>query len=75
MSGTLITQVSDGGSAILLASEDGLKKAGIPLSDCIEVIGAQYGCGNLYEDAADLSQVSPRVTDVSDVVCEGGNPI
>ena len=51
------SQVSDGGSAILLASEEGLRRAGIPLADCVEVIGAQYGCGNLYEDAADLSQV------------------
>lgn len=51
------SQVSDGGSAILLASEDGLAKAGIAVSDCVEVVGAEYGCGNLYEDAADLSRM------------------
>ena len=49
------SQVSDGGSAILLASEEGLRKAGIPMSDCVEVIGAQYGCGDLYSDSEDLS--------------------
>jgi len=49
------SQVSDGASAILLASEEGLRKAGIPMSECVEVIGAAYGCGNLYEDAADLA--------------------
>ena len=47
--------MSDGGSAILLASEDGLRKAGISPSDCVEVVGAEYGCGNLYEDGADLT--------------------
>lgn len=34
---------------MLLASEDGLAKAGIPLSNCVEIVGAEYGCGNLYE--------------------------
>ena len=53
-------QVSDGGSAILLASEAGLEKAGIPLSSCVEIVGGEYGCGNLYEDAGDLSQAQLR---------------
>ena len=51
------SQVSDGASALLLASEDGLAKAGIPMSACVEIIGAEYGCGNLYEDPADLSRM------------------
>lgn len=32
------SQVSDGGAAILLASEDGLKKLGLTPDDCIEII-------------------------------------
>ena len=42
------SQVSDGGSALILATEEGLRKAGVPLSSCVEIIGNEYGCGNLY---------------------------
>lgn len=35
------SQVSDGGAAIILASEDGLKKLGIKPEDCIEILS--YG--------------------------------
>mmetsp|Transcript_117699 Transcript_117699/g.333011 ORF Transcript_117699/g.333011 Transcript_117699/m.333011 type:complete len:420 (+) Transcript_117699:50-1309(+) len=49
------SQVSDGASAIVLATEDGLKKAGIPLEKCVEFLGNEYGVGNLYEDAVDLA--------------------
>merc|ERR1711870_15902 len=49
------SQVSGGASALILATEDGLKKAGIPMSSCVEIIGSEYGVGNLYEDAKDLS--------------------
>jgi acetyl-CoA acyltransferase len=49
------SQVSDGGSAILLASEAGLREAGIRESDCVEIVGAEYGCGDLYTDATDPS--------------------
>ena len=51
------SQVSDGGSALILASEDGLRKAGIDQRDCIEVIGAEHGCGNLYEDPSDFTSM------------------
>merc|ERR1712217_65535 len=51
------SQVSDGGSALILVTEDGLKKAGIPMSQCVEIIGNEYGIGNLYEDAGDLSSM------------------
>lgn len=59
------SQVSDGGSAVLLASEDGLRKAGIPESACVEVAGAEYGCGNLYEDAADFTVMDTAKTVVN----------
>lgn len=51
------SQVSDGGSAIILASEEGLAANNIPLSQAAEIVGLEYGCGNLYEDAADLASL------------------
>ncbi|TDP62162.1 thiolase C-terminal domain-containing protein [Bradymonas sediminis] len=33
------SQVSNGGAAVILASEDGLKKLGIDPSDCVEILG------------------------------------
>jgi len=49
------SQVSDGASAIILANEDGLKKAGIDESSCVELLLCESGCGNLYEDPADFT--------------------
>lgn len=49
------SQVSDGASAIILANEEGLKKAGIDESSCVELVHTETGCGNLYEDAADFT--------------------
>jgi len=49
------SQVSDGGAALLLVSEDGLKKIGKTLSDAIEVRAFNVATGNLYEDGDPLS--------------------
>jgi len=49
------SQVSDGASGVVLVSEQGLVKAGIPLSACVEIVGAEHGCGNLYEDPEDFA--------------------
>jgi len=48
------SQVSDGGSAIVLANAAGLKKLA-PKSGVVELVATEYGCGNLYEDPADLA--------------------
>lgn len=77
------SQVSDGGAAIVLASEEGLKKLGKTPSDCIEVIGLGQATGTLYEDPADptvmdtsaaavkkalaLAKITPEQLDVAEV--------
>lgn len=45
------SQVSDGGSAMVLVSEDGLKKLGYSLHDCIEIVGTGHSTASLYEDS------------------------
>lgn len=45
------SQVSDGGSGVILASEKGLQKLGKRISDCIEVVGLGQATGNLYTDS------------------------
>jgi acetyl-CoA acetyltransferase len=45
------SQVSDGGSGVILVSENGLKKLGKSMNDCIEVIGLGQAAGNLYTDS------------------------
>jgi acetyl-CoA acyltransferase len=41
------SQVSDGGSAVILATEDGLKRLGISPDDCIELVGYGHATGPL----------------------------
>lgn len=42
------SQVSDGGAAMVLVSEQGLKKLGIPLSKAVEVVSIATTTDNLY---------------------------
>ncbi len=44
------SQVSDGGSAIVVVSEEGLAKLGKSPADAIELVGLAHVTGNLYED-------------------------
>jgi acetyl-CoA acyltransferase len=44
------SQVSDGGAALVLVSEEGLRKLGKHVSDAIEVLGLGHATGNLYVD-------------------------
>ena len=44
------SQVSDGGAAIIVVSEEGLRKLGKSESDAIELTGLSQVTGNLYED-------------------------
>lgn len=48
------SQVSDGASALIVVSEEGLKKLGKSMSDAIEVLGQGVSAGNLYEDGDPL---------------------
>ena len=49
------SQVSDGGAALVLVSEEGLAKLGKSMADCTEVIGLGQATGNLYVDADPLT--------------------
>ncbi|TNE87404.1 MAG: hypothetical protein EP330_18225 [Deltaproteobacteria bacterium] len=48
------SQVSDGGAAMILVSEEGLKKLGKSESDAIELLAIAHSTGNLYEDGDPL---------------------
>mmetsp|Transcript_46039 Transcript_46039/g.103568 ORF Transcript_46039/g.103568 Transcript_46039/m.103568 type:complete len:421 (-) Transcript_46039:168-1430(-) len=52
------SQVSDGGAACIFASEEGLKKLGKSPSDCVEVVGNDYGAGDLWNDPTDLTEMT-----------------
>lgn len=54
------SQVSDGGSALIVVSEDGLAKLGKSPSDAIELLSVSVAAGNLYEDG-DLVEMSTTV--------------
>jgi acetyl-CoA acyltransferase len=45
------SQVSDGGAAMVVVSEEGLAKLGIDQSQCVEVLGLGQATGNLYTDS------------------------
>jgi acetyl-CoA acyltransferase len=45
------SQVSDGGAALIVVSEDGLSKIGVDMNQCIEVTGFGQATGNLYTDS------------------------
>lgn len=44
------SQVSDGGAALVLVSEEGLARLGKSRSDAIEVVSLSHATGNLWED-------------------------
>jgi len=50
------SQVSDGASAIIVVSEDGLKKLSKTIGDTIEVLTVSHATGNLWEDG-DLTKL------------------
>jgi len=52
------SQVSDGGAALLLVSEEGLSKLGKRKEDAVEVVGFEQATSSLYEDADPLRLVT-----------------
>lgn len=52
------SQVSDGGAACVLVSEEGLRRMGRRAEDCVEVIGYDYGVGDLWSDPPDLTEMT-----------------
>ena len=55
------SQVSDGGSAMIVVSEEGLAKLGKTESDAIEVLTVAHATGNLWEDG-DLTRLGTTHT-------------
>ena len=51
------SQVSDGGAALILASEEGLKKSGVSLTDAVLVKGVTISTGNLRRDPVDFTEL------------------
>lgn len=54
------SQVSDGASAVLLVSEDGLRKLGRTLSDIVEIVGRGHSADNLFVDRDPLELATTR---------------
>mmetsp|Transcript_60412 Transcript_60412/g.144024 ORF Transcript_60412/g.144024 Transcript_60412/m.144024 type:complete len:426 (+) Transcript_60412:110-1387(+) len=66
------SQVSDGGAACVFASEEGLKKLGRSVDDCIEVLGNDYGAGDLWSDPPDLTEMTTTKTVVRRMLAKHG---
>ncbi len=65
------SQVSDGGAALILVSEEGLRELGIAESACVEVSGFCTATGNLYEDG-DLTQLPTTAAAAKKAFAEAG---
>ncbi|MBE0661332.1 MAG: 3-ketoacyl-CoA thiolase [Bacteroidales bacterium] len=58
------SKVSDGASSIIVASEEGLEKAGIPLSEAIEIIGWGQAEDDLTKEPDDPTRLSTMAESV-----------
>jgi len=66
------SQVSDGGAGCVFASEEGLRKLGRSVSDCVEVVGCDYGAGDLWSDPPDLTEMTTTKTVVRRLLASHG---
>jgi len=69
------SQVSDGGAGCVFASEDGVRKAGLKLEDCVEVSAVDYGAGDLWNDPPDMTELTTTRTVVSRMLAAKGMTI
>ena len=65
------SQVSDGGAAMIIVSEEGLAKLGKRQEEAIELLGISHATGNLYEDRDPLV-MDTTAHAVSHVYAEAG---
>lgn len=66
------SQVSDGGAACVVASEEGLKKLGRSVESCVEVVATDYGVGDLWTDPEDLTEMATIKTVVGRMLAGSG---
>ena len=52
------SKVTDGASAVILATEEGLKKLGVPMDQAAEMVGFAHCEGNLAKDPEDLTRLA-----------------
>jgi acetyl-CoA acyltransferase len=65
------SQVSDGGAALILASEEGLKKLGRAMSDCVQV--RSYGfCTNPLGQVQDLLRLDTAAAAAQEALTDAG---
>lgn len=65
------SQVSDGASALLLLSEEGLRALGRSPADAIEVVGVGHAVASLYEDG-DLTRLSTTAAAAARAYAQAG---
>ncbi len=56
------SKVSDGASALIVASEEGLKKIGIPKSKAIQIVGYGQSEGNITQPPEDKTKLSTTIS-------------
>ena len=61
------SKVSDGASAIVVVSEEGLKRCGIPMSEAIEVVGIGMAEYNITKDPTELTVLETTIAAVKKV--------
>ena len=65
------SQVSDGGSAVILATEAGLKRLGLSAADCTEIIGYGHATGPLGA-VDDLTELGTTRRAAAEMYRDGG---
>lgn len=66
------SKVSDGASAIAIASEEGLKRAGIATSDAVEIVGIGQAEADLTKPPADLTRLETTARAVEKALASAG---
>jgi acetyl-CoA acyltransferase len=65
------SQVSDGGAAAIIVSEDGLRRLGKDISEAVEVLSVGHATGNLYADG-DLLELDTTAAAARRALSEAG---
>ncbi|MFH1279221.1 MAG: 3-ketoacyl-CoA thiolase [Candidatus Eisenbacteria bacterium] len=66
------SKVTDGASALILATEEGLKKLGVPMDKAAEMVGFAHCEGNLAKDPADLTRLDTTAAVAAEALAMAG---